>query len=191
MDIKPVERLAISINQVKNLLSENHSEDADKLILETRQLAKIFKTRTDAQGAVYYLASIVVTTFAEASISVANGDEWRSCLTTCRWARTELRRLQPYESDAMKILWAVGRKAEEMMIMGVRINTSKNRVGQEPKGLRNDSIAEALAGYFDCSIAVPASANREKEQREIVLSGPMGEAQYLSAALHWSFTGAR
>lgn len=184
-------RLIRAINNTHTLINGG-SVDAIALIMEGRALAKAFRPISCPSDRVHRLAALMIASITEEWISIPRSTEWHAGLNLCRRSRNDLRRLQPYDCDAIRKLWAIGHKADELAVMGVRARSPRKTARHSARPLQNRPFAEALAGYGDLprrSDHAPARA--EETKTSLILTGPEAEGQYFSPGEYWPNTGAK
>lgn len=184
-------RLIVAINNAHTLINGG-SVDAIALIMEGRALAKAFRPISCTNDQVHHLAALMIASIAEAWFSVERSAEWHACLKLCRRSRDDLRRLQPYDCPAIRTLWAIGHKADELAVMGVRARSPRKSARHSAGPFQNHPFAELLAGYGDRP-AEPehAPARTEETKTSPILTGPEAEGQYFSPGEDWHSTRAK
>ncbi|MFJ2620676.1 hypothetical protein [Glutamicibacter sp. NPDC087344] len=184
-------RLIVAINDTHTLINGG-SVDAIALIMKGRALAKAFRPSSCTNDQVHHLAALMIASIAEAWISIPQSTEWVAYLNLCRRSHTELRRLQPYDCATIRTLWAIGNKADELAVMGVRVRSPRRPEHPLARPLQNRSYAEALTGYGDLPTE-PEQAHVGSEEKIAARmpTGPDAEKQYFSAGEHWTNTGSK
>lgn len=184
-------RLIVAINNAHTLINGG-SVDAIALIMEGRALAKAFRPLSCTNDQVHHLAALMIASIAEAWISIPRSAEWHAGLNLCRRSRNDLRRLQPYDCPAIRTLWAIGNKADELAVMGVRVRSPRNTARHSARPLQNHPFAEALAGYGNLPTGPEhALVDSEEKIAARMPTGPDAEKQYFSAGEHWTNTGSK
>jgi len=184
-------RLIVAINKAHALINGG-SVDAIALIIEGQELARASLQGTGTDDEVHRLASLMIIGIAKAKISVERSAEWHTCLKLCRRSRNDLRRLQPYDCDAIRKLWAIGHKADELAVMGVRARSPRKPARPSARPLQNRPFAEFMAGYGDLQEKPEHAPARADEIRTSpILTGPEAEGQYFSPGEYWPNTGAK
>jgi|GEM_PF-5023225 len=184
-------RLVLAINSTHTLINGG-SVDAIALIMEGRGLARASRQGPDTHDEVHHLAALMIATIAEASISIPQSTEWHASLNLCRRSRNDLRRLQPDDCPAIRTLWAIGDKADELAAKGVRVQLPRKPERPPARPLQNRPFAEALAGYGDRQTEPEHARERaEESKRAPILTGPAAEKQYFGAGEYWTNTGAK
>lgn len=184
-------RLVAAINNTHTLINGG-SVDAIALIVEGRALAKVFRPISCTNDQVHQLAALMIASIAEAWISIPQSTEWHACLSLCRRSRTELRLLHPYDCPAIRTMWAVGNKADELAVMGMRVQSPWKSAHPSAKPLQNRPFAEALAGYGDLPEKPKyAPARTEETKTARILTGPEAEGQYFSPSEYWTSTRSK
>lgn len=184
-------RLIVAINNAHALINGG-SVDAIDLIMEGRALAKAFHPISCLSDQVHRLAALMIASIAEASISVERSDEWQASLNLCRRSRDDLRRLQPFDCDAIRKLWVIGHKADELAVMSARVRSPRKTVRHSARPLQNRPFAELLDGYGDLQEKPEhAPARTEEIKTSPILTGPEAEGQYFSPSDYWTNTGPK
>lgn len=184
-------RLIAAINNAHTLINGG-SVDAIALIIEGRALAKASRPISCTNDQVHHLAALMITSIAEAWISIPRSAEWHAGLNLCRRSRIDLRRLQPYDCPAIRTLWAIGHKADELAVMSVRARSPRKAARHSAQPLQNRPFAEALAGYGDLQEGPEhAPARTEETRTSPILTGPEAEGQYFSPGEYWPNTRAK
>ncbi|MFJ5108129.1 MULTISPECIES: hypothetical protein [unclassified Glutamicibacter] len=185
------DRLIVAIDDAHTLINGG-SIDTDELIFEGQELARASSQGTGTCVEVHRLAALMIIGIAKANFSVERSTEWHTCLKLCQRSRNDLRRLQPYDCDAIRMLWAIGHKADELASRGVRARSPQKLARHTVRPLQNRPFEEALAGYGDRPGEpehVPERTMETKTAR--ILTGPDAEGQYFSAGEYWPNTGAK
>lgn len=184
-------RLIVAIDDTHTLINGG-SVDTVALIMEGRALAKAFRPISCTNDQVHHLAALMIASIAEAWISVERSTEWHACLKLCRRSRTELRLLQPYDCAAIRTLWAIGHKADELAVMGVRARSPRKSARHSARPLQHRPFEEVLAGYGDLQEKPEhAPARTEVIRTSPILTGPEAEGQYFSPSDYWTNTGPK
>ncbi|MHC6176178.1 hypothetical protein [Glutamicibacter endophyticus] len=185
------DRLIVAIDDAHTLINGG-SVDADELIIEGQELARASSQGTGTRVEVHRLAALMIISIAKAKISVERSTEWHACLNLCRRSSSDLRRLQPYDCPAIRKLWAIGHKADEMAVMSARARSPRKSARQSARPLQNRPFAELLAGYGNRLVeAEHAPARTEATKTSRILTGPASEKQYFSASEYWPNTGPK
>ncbi len=184
-------RLIVAINNAHTLINGG-SVDAIALNMEGRALTKAFRPISCTNDQVHHLTALMIASIAEAWISIPRSAEWHADLNLCRRSRNDLRRLKPYDCDAIRKLWAIGHKADELAVMGVRARLPRKAARHSAQPLQNRPFAEALAGYGDQPTEpVRVPARTEEIKTSPILTGPEAEGQYFSPGEDWHSTRAK
>lgn len=196
MNTQPAIRLFNAINRLEALL-DGTPVDCRQLSTEAAVLVRHFQHFETPCDAICHQAAIIVAAYAEAQNHSTHGKDRKDYLNLCRSARNELRRLNPQLSQSLKILWTAGRRADELIARGTRIDTPTQTRSQHGEPLRNNAFIEALATYGKPENLVQnrrddtAGCSDKAATGLVPLAGPAAEQQYFSAAQHWSNTGER
>lgn len=184
-------RLIVAINNTHALVNGG-SIDAISLKMEGRELARASRQGSGTHDEVHLLAALMIATIAEAWISVERSTKWHTCLKICRGSRNDLQRLQPYDCTAIRTLWAIGDKADELAVNGIRVQLPQKNQRAAARPLQNRPFAEPLAGYGDRPAEPEHALERDDEtERASILTGPAAEKQYFGAGEYWPNTGAK
>lgn len=184
-------RLIVAINKAHTLFNGG-SVDAIALLMEGRALAKASRPISCTNDQVHHLAALMIASIAEAWTSIPRSAEWHAGLNLCRRSCNDLRRLQPYDCDEIRKLWAIGNKADELAVMGVCVRSPRKSARHSAQPLQDRPFAEALAGYGKRTTEPEhAPARTEEIKTSPILTGPASEKQYFNAGEYWPNTGAK
>lgn len=184
-------RLVAAIKNTGTLANGGYVDNI-ALNREACALVKEFQRNTGTNDEMRQISAKIIASFSEASINAPQTAEWRACLKLCRKFRTDLRRLQPQDSPVIRTLWAIGNKADELAVMGIRAEMPRKPVQLSARALKNHPFAEALSRYGmqpTDSEHAPSKADETASTRRF--AGPDAEGQYFSASEHWSSTRSR